>query len=97
MDGGVNDSKWTHNTSAVATAANHPFKMDFLTPSPRKTVVNFTLTAAAGRCVPALIIHTGRIDAAGIPRILPGGHMTTLQPQLRGSLGMLLYHKHAAS
>lgn len=61
MDDKLNDSKWTHNTSAVAAAGNHPFKMDFLTSSPRqqrwKTVVNFTLTTAAGHGVPTLIIQ----------------------------------------
>lgn len=61
MDDEANDSKWTHNTSAVAAAGNHPFKMDVLIPSPRQqrrsTVVNFTMTTAAGRGVPTLIIQ----------------------------------------
>ena len=29
MDGELNDSKWTHNTSAVAAAQNQILKMDF--------------------------------------------------------------------
>lgn len=29
MDGELNDSKWTHNTSAVAAAQNQILKIDF--------------------------------------------------------------------
>lgn len=62
MDGKLNDSKWTHNTSAAAAAWNHILKVDFLTLSSQlwrwSVVVNFTfITVAAGQSTLSLIIH----------------------------------------
>lgn len=76
MDDDADDSKWTHHTSAAAEIS---CSSATASQQRRQTAVNVSVTAAAGRGVPPLIIHstvsTPRRGAAVIDApIVPSGN-----------------------
>lgn len=73
MDDDADDSKWTHNTSAAAEISRSSAATS---QQRRQTAVNVSVTTAAGRAVPTIIIlstvstprlRAARIDAAKVP------------------------------